>query len=398
MTAAIRLDKMGEPDLRSHSPGTVLMVGNFAPDEGFAWWLMENFWIELSEMSRNLGFDPLLIYRDGGVVPGPIKAAGIETMVVPFLVGEGSLATVLRLIRHRRVRLVYLTDRPFADPRYGLLRLAGIRRIITHDHVPGDRPPSRGLKGLLKSLYNKFPWTTSDRHLVVSPFVRDRALLNGRIPPEKTAVVQNGIVKIDCAKYPTNYTHRIFGINPDQTLCVMAGRAHRYKRVDFFIDVARLVRSKAEGSRVTFLFCGDGPHLHEFKAKAEEVGLAEGLIFAGLRNDLPAILCSCDLAFHPSQGEAFSLAIIEYMGAGLPVLVPDLPSVCQAVEHGRTGYIFPDEDVSAAADFVLSLHRMPHLRRRMGVSASGVAAERYSLSGMNSRFRQIMTKELQAAR
>lgn len=392
----IRLKKMEDGDRRDHSLGTVLMVGNFAPDEGFAWWLMENFWVELSQMSRSLGLDPLLIYRDEGTVPHAIRSAGIETMILPFLVEEGDLATALRMVRDRRVRLVYLTDRPFADLRYALLRAAGVKRIVTHDHVPGDRPQVGGLRGTAKAAYNRLPGITADHQLVVSPFVRDRAILNGRIPSHKVSLVQNGIPPVDCRQVPTNYVRRTFGISPDQTVCVMAGRAHRYKRVDFFIDVASQVRGVPDGENVTFLFCGDGPHLEEFRSKAHESGLGRGFIFAGRRDDLLAILCSCDLALHPSRGEAFSLAIVEYMGAGLPVLVPDLPSVCQAVEHGRTGFVFPDQDVGAAADLVLLLHRNSDTRHQMGVVASQAARSRYSLSRMNQTFRELMARELKS--
>lgn len=397
MTPSIRSNGLGDPGHHMPSRGTVLMVGNFAPDEGFAWWLMENFWIELTEIAKPFGLDPLLIYRDPGAVPASIHSAGIETEILPFLVDEGDLVTALRLIRRRRVRVVYLTDRPFADQRYALLRMAGVQRIITHDHVPGDRPPLGGLKGRIKSVYNRLPMLTADRQLVVSPFVEARAVRSGRIPRDRISVVQNGIPEVECKDFRRDYTHRTFGISPDQTICVMVGRAHRYKRVDFFIDVARQVGSSPEGTDVTFLFCGDGPHLDEFRSKVAEFELEERFVFAGRRSDLPAILCSCDLALHPSRGEAFSLAIIEYMGAGLPVLVPNLPSVCQAVEHGLTGYIFPDEEVSAAAHFVLSLHQEPELRERMGESASREARRKYSLSQMNAQFREVMARECAAA-
>lgn len=366
------------------------MVGNFAPDEGFAWWLMENFWIELAHLARQTGLQPLLIYRDEGVVPQSIVAAGIPTNFRPFLVPESSLASDLRFVRQHRVRFVYLTDRSFWDLRYGILRGAGVRCIVTHDHVPGDPPEAGGFRGWIKGLRNRIPLLTADVQLAVSPFVKKRAERCGRIPTHRVAVIQNGIPPIRCHEFPPDYVNRTFGIPPDRTICVMAGRAHRYKRVDFLIEVARKVHQLPGGDGVTFLFCGDGPHLEWLQGLAKEAKLGDSFVFAGRRDDLPAILCSCDMALHPSQGEAFSLAVIEYMSAGLPVLVPDLPSVSQAVDDGHTGFVYPDGDADKACELVLRLHREVEARRVMGTRASNKATEEYGLDGMNDSFVQKM--------
>ena len=378
----------------SHPSATLLLVGNFAPDEGFAWWLMENFWIELSYLARARGLEPLLIYRDVGTIPESIRSAQIPTAFRPFLVGESTLARDLELVRERRVRFVYLTDRPFWDPRYALLRGAGVRRIVTHDHVPGDRPDVGGARALLKGILNRLPLVCADLQLAVSPFVKERAQRTGRIPAHRVEVVQNGIQPIQCQEFDPHYVHRVFGVPQDHTVCVVVGRAHRYKRIDFLIQVAARLRRLPGGTQITFLFCGDGPDLEWLQGLAEDAELEDRLVFAGRRDDIPAILCSSDMAFHPSQGEAFSLAIVEYMSAGLPVLVPSLPSVRQAIEHGRTGFVYPDGDVETAAHFVLKLHGDAELRRNLGVEASHIAATRYNLDQMNETFREVMARTL----
>jgi glycosyltransferase involved in cell wall biosynthesis len=351
---------------------------------------METFWIELARLGRHLGLDPLLIYRDEGVVPESIRSEEIPTAFRPFLEPSSTLLADLHFVREHRVRFVYLTDRPFWDPRYALLRGLGVRRIVTHDHVPGDRPEARGIRAFAKGLRNRVPLGTADLQVAVSPFVRQRAIRCGRIPPSRVAVVQNGIRPIPRDQFPAGYASQAFGIPRENTICVMAGRAHRYKRVDFLIEVAKQVRRHPDGEKVTFLFCGDGPDLEWLKSLAAKADLDLSFIFAGRRNDLPAILSSCDMAVHPSQGEAFSLAIIEYMSAGLPVLVPALPSVSQAVVDGQTGFVYPDDDSAAATKHILRLHLSPELRTQMGNQAARTANEKYSLDQMISSFRDVM--------
>ncbi|MEI2421336.1 hypothetical protein V6O07_13765, partial [Arthrospira platensis SPKY2] len=64
-------------------PG-LLCVANFAPDVGYAWWLMENFWVRLSRLAGNHGLRTIIAYPAEGEVPTKIHQAGIETAIQAF--------------------------------------------------------------------------------------------------------------------------------------------------------------------------------------------------------------------------------------------------------------------------------------------------------------------------
>lgn len=377
---------------------TVLMVANYAPDVGFAWWLMENFWMQLSELSRQSGLQPLIAYPTSGVVPARIRDADIETIQQP-IAGRGMAEfwhTIL-LVRARRVRMIYFTDRSFSSWRYAVLRLAGVSQILTHDHSPGDRPPVRGLKGAFKSAWRRLPWISADRQICVSPLMRRRAIENARIPEDRCVVVQNGIVPVACTG-DRSYVHRKLGLSNDHRLCITVARAHTYKRIDFAVLVAqRCVRDLGRRD-VSFVFCGDGPDLERLRLLVQQLDLQDYFHLAGRRNDVRAFLCAADIAIHPSRGEAFSLAVVEYMSAGLALIVPDIPSVSQTVEHGVTGVIYPDGDVDAAAEAVCRMLDDPARVAEMGRRSAQVVRARYSFTGMNNRFREIIREHLRAIR
>jgi glycosyltransferase involved in cell wall biosynthesis len=365
---------------------TLLCVANFAPDEGYAWWLMENFWVKLAESGRDRGLKPLLLYPAGGVIPAHILGAGIETGVQPFP-GRGwrALRDAVKLVRERNIRVIYFTDRNYSSIAYLLLRLAGVRHIINHDHTPGDRPPVGGLKGLLKAAWRRIRPIGCDIQLCVSPLVRQRAIENARIPAGRVAVVQNGIVPLQCSG-DGDYAHRVLDIPDGRLVCITVGRANPYKRLDFIIEVAKqaVFNHKQEG--LVFVHCGDGPDMARLKSLVAAAGLQEHFIFAGRRSDVHALLCSADIAIHAAKGEAFSLAVVEYMSAGLPLLVPDVPSVCQAVRDGQTGVIYPDRDASTAARLLVGLARDPALRQRLGCAAADEVRASYTLEQMNRQF------------
>jgi glycosyltransferase involved in cell wall biosynthesis len=95
---------------------------------------------------------------------------------------------------------------------------------------------------------------------------------------------------------------------------------------------------------------------------------------------------AADIAIHPSRGEAHCLAILEYMDAGLPVVVPDTRSVSQDVTDGANGLVFPAEDADAAASAVLRLANDGPLRARMGEHGRQLVRSRFTLEAVNARF------------
>jgi glycosyltransferase involved in cell wall biosynthesis len=223
--------------------------------------------------------------------------------------------------------------------------------------------------------------------------MQDRAVSSARIPRERTAVVQNGILPLECNGDPA-YVHKQLGIPEGSSVCVTACRADPYKRVDFVIEVARRCVLELDLQDLYFVHCGDGPDLERLKELHRRSGLGDRLILAGRRSDVPDLLCSADYALHPSKGEAFSLAVLEYMSAGLAVLVPDLPTVSQAIRHEETGLVFPDGNAAAAADRLAEIHADSGRAKRLAAAAAAEVEGRYSLVEMHRAFDETVTRLL----
>jgi glycosyltransferase involved in cell wall biosynthesis len=369
--------------------GTVLLVANYRPDVGFAWWLMEHFWVRAARLAGESTLQTLLAYPETGEIPETIRAARIEHVVLPVPgAGLRGLFRTVRLVRARKVRLVYFTDRAFTSLTYLSLRLAGVRCIVTHDHTPGDRPAIGGVKGVLKAMWRRVPMLSADLHVSVSPLIRERAVRNARIPAVRCAVVQNGIAPVR-GTGDREYARRTFALRTDAIICMTVARANPYKRIDFVIEVARLCVVERRRTDMVFVFCGDGPDLERLRRLADSSGIGNHFIFAGRRTDIRPLLGSADLALHPSKGEAFSLAIVEYMSAGLPLLVPDIPTVCQAVVHGESGFVYPDGDAQAAA-LACRLADDAAERRRIGAQASQAVDAHFSMQGMDAQFDDVI--------
>ena len=356
---------------------SLLLVANYASDVGYAWWLMESFWIQLAgHYSKYM--DVILAFPRLNKLPSAIKDASIH--IVEFNMTGRSPRQVLRqckFLAQNQVHAIYFSDMASWHWCYILYRLAGVRIIITHDHTPGNRPEATGGKAAIKRLINRLPWLTVDGAIGATDFVRNRFVRVGCMPECKCFSAPNGLPPIDRQMKPVDLHHR-FNIPPKKKIAIMTGRAHRYKGVEFALQCMSMYYEKGE-KNLQFIFVGDGPDLERFKRKAQMSGCVESCTFPGRCTDIYSLLEGADLAIHPSKGEVgYSLSILEYMRAGLPVIVPDDPSVCGCIKDSRTGIIYPQGNVERATESLRHLVNNDALRKNMAAEAKAVA-ETYKL-------------------
>lgn len=365
---------------------TTLLVANYESDVGYAWWLMENFWRVIAESSP--GRACLLVYPKIGVIPEAVATAPIETIEFRFSCRSwDDMRAGLALIRRRRVTSIYLTDWPYLHPVFLLWRLAGVRRIVLHDHTPGDRPAVSGVRGLLKAALHAAQVFSATSYVAVSSYISRRLQENCKVPERKCIVVTNGIRPFDPEATRRPAVRAALGVPDHAILIVMVSRATAYKGLDFAVRVfTGLLQDPATRERVYAVHCGDGPDLARFEQATRQAGIDGRVRFLGRRGDVREILGAADIAFHPSRGEAMSLSVLEFMCAGLAVVTSDLPSVSTALEPGVTGLTYRRED---AADAVAVLRRViddEGLRRSLGSAAAEACRQHYTLDAMNATF------------
>ncbi len=367
--------------------GNALMVSNYTSDVGYAWWLMEHFWKTLAERFTQAGNSAYLAYPKITSLSETIKNAPIKPLELnlPWQ-SLGEAKDALRLIKKENITSLYFTDQPYFSYKYAILRLFGVRHIIIHDHTPGDRPPVGGIRGTLKSIRNALPWFTADYVFCVSDLMQKRNLTNARLPLSKCVTVQNGIPPIVRAPTKNLKLRKKLGLAEHAFVITTTGRAHPYKRFHFVINCAARLKASFPDLEAAFLLVGDGPAMLELQQQVKELGLTDSVHLLGFRDDIHELLCISDLALHAALGEGFSLSIIEYMSAGLPVLVPDIPSVSQAIEHGKTGIVYPTNSEEGVANAIHSLAIDENRRKKMGSAAKSKADSKYSLAECTKDF------------
>ncbi|MDP6375015.1 MAG: glycosyltransferase [Pseudomonadales bacterium] len=126
---------------------------------------------------------------------------------------------------------------------------------------------------------------------------------------------------------------RALGLPAEGRLCAVVGRLHRKKRPD--LALTAFIAADLPGWRLVFV--GDG----ELRGALESQVRGESVIFTGFVEDARRYLAAFDaLLMTSSAEEAFGMAALEAMAAGLPVVAPRVPGPQSVL--GECGYYFDD--------------------------------------------------------
>lgn len=394
---------VGSQGLPTHAHGSTtprrpvdcLLVANYAPDEGFSWWLMENFWRETAQISSRMGLRSKLAYPKRGHSMEAGSDTATDIVYLPFP-GKNldDLIVAMRYVRKNNVRFVYFSDRNVTDWRYLPLRLAGVRLIVNHSHTGGEVADPPLFRGVARWLWRRLPWINCDQLLCVSPMMQERAVRTIRFPAARVECIQNGVDASTGKSSNPFHAHDQLGIDRSKKLCMAVGRADRNKRLDVLVSAAAIYVHQLRRQDIVFVHCGTGPEIESLEQQIQDLDLQDRFILAGKQNDVPALLSSATYAFHAAEREGFSLAILEFMRAGLAVLVPNRPSVCQAIENDRNGIIYPAGDAGAIATRLAALADDPERTAALGRRARAALVEKYSLEQCNAAFRAAITSAL----
>lgn len=356
----------------------ILLVANWDSNVGYAWWLMESYWVRISQQYAD-DYKVILSFPTISKIPDHLQNASIDCVECAIAQGWkiGFLDRV-GFITRNKIKLIYLTDHPSYSIWYFLYRCLGVKWIITHDHSPGLRDAPSGIKKRVKSLLNRVPWLSANASIGATEYVQERLQRVNCIPATKCFAAPNGILLRDVPGDKHKLREKL-SIALDSCVIITVARANKYKGIDFALDVFKFIAQAHPDLNFTYLMVGDGPHLAEFKGRAADLGLAERVVFTGRVDTVDEYLAAADIAFHPSLGEVgYCLAILEYMQAQLPVVVPNNPSVCGAT-NAQTGIIYPEFNLEAAAAALVRLMQQPLLRAQQGAAGRQTVENQFNL-------------------
>jgi UDP-glucose:(heptosyl)LPS alpha-1,3-glucosyltransferase len=208
------------------------------------------------------------------------------------------------------------------------------------------------------------------------------------VPEARIRVIPNGI---DTTRfYPGRAAHtrartrEALGIGPRTLVLLAAAGNFRLKGVHHTIGALAAVRRKFDA--MCLLVAGEGA-IEEFRTLAQLAGVADRVRFLGRVDDMPALFGAADVFVHPTAHDACSLATLEAMASGLPVVTTRRNGAADGMTEGCEGFVLEAPDSEALANRLLRL-RDPSVRAAMGVRAR-LLAERHDFAATVDRLEQV---------
>jgi glycosyltransferase involved in cell wall biosynthesis len=163
-----------------------------------------------------------------------------------------------------------------------------------------------------------------DRVICVSEAVRKVALEREELDPHRTVVVHNGVELETQASESREEVRRELGYEADVPLVGMVSNLNRpIKGIRYFLDAVPLILRAVPSARFVIFGGGFGRGGHEamLRDRAAALGIAQCVQFAGFRPDIERYYCALDLSVLTSLSEGLSIAVLESMKHGVPVVV-----------------------------------------------------------------------------
>ena len=203
----------------------------------------------------------------------------------------------------------------------------------------------------------------TDVFLAVGPAVAAEAITRRIAPPERVRTIGVGVAKAPNAPgaHERAKARRVLGVPPGMRVVGTVGRlAFQKAPEDFVRALAGLGRSDVFG-----VWIGDGPLRAKIERLAQKHGLSGRMLFTGERADVEVLLPGLDVFAMASRYEGLPCAIVEAMGAGLPVVATAVNAVPDVVIAGETGLLVPP----GTPDTARPGHRLPDRQSRRGRQA-----------------------------
>lgn len=215
----------------------------------------------------------------------------------------------------------------------------------------------------------------------ITEAVRDAAIRDLRLPPERITVVPRGRDRSQMGEPSPERRACVreqLGIGPNVPVLLNVGRQEHQKGQAVLLEAAKIL---AEGQpEAVWLVAGRaGNATSALRTKRSMLGLDDQVQFLGHRTDVPDLLAAADVFVFPSHYEGLGGAVLEAMALEVPIVASDVPALREVLRQGAAGILLPAADPAAFATAVQDLLASPMQRRRIVDGARREFEQRYTL-------------------
>lgn len=304
------------------------------------------------------------------------------------------LAGARRLARHLaddRYDLVHThTSKAGISGRWAAHR-AGVPAIVHTVHGFSFHEATRPAVIRLVAVIERRAARWCDANVTVSEFHRDWAVALGIDRPPHLLAIPNGVDDDRVASTVDPATTRAaLGLGPGDVSLVSPGRVVAGKGLEELLDATAALR--AAGRPVRTVIVGEGDLRPALEGRAAAPDLAGAVTFTGFREDVADLVAAADVVVLPSHREGMSIAVLEGMAAGRPLVVSSISSNREVVADGACAALVAPGDVAGLVAAVGSVLDDPGAAQAMATRARERFEVEYTATAMAGRYLDLYSR------
>ena len=162
---------------------------------------------------------------------------------------------------------------------------------------------------------------------------------------------------------------RELGFREEDFLLLTVAEMTKNKNHITHLRALALLKDKPEFADMHYLIVGRGEEWASLEQSTKELGIEEHVHFLGYRTDAPDLYRCSNLFLFMSFREGLSVALMEAMGSGMPIICTQIRGNTDLVDDGVSG-MFSENTPEAVAEAILELYRDPQKREDFGAAAA----------------------------
>ncbi len=249
--------------------------------------------------------------------------------------------------------------------------------------------------GAFRCLFRHGTHLLSDRVVAVAEAARDQLCEMG-LERERIEVIVNGVQPVrQCARDEVAALRERLGLDERDFAVGMVARLEDYKGQATLLRAVSVCGARLPRLRV--LLVGDGSREAEYRALADELGIADRVVFCGFAEDVAPYFAVMSVNVNASSGtETSSLSLSEGMSVGVPCVVSDFGGNPKMVVDGENGLVFETGNHAELAQALTRLYEDRALLARLSDGARRHFRERLTAEGMVRRLEDMYERLLSA--
>ena len=186
----------------------------------------------------------------------------------------------------------------------------------------------------------------------------------------------------------------------DRDIVVYAGRLDKEKHLHVLVEAFNQALKKKQ---LHLLVVGFGNDHDDLCRLAAELGIEDHVTFTGRVSDedLPQLYRCGQVFVMPSPAELQSIATLEAMASGLPVVAVDAGALYELCHDGKNGYLVAADDHEQMAKKILAVLADPARRKKMSQESLAIAKThdiKYTLKEFIGIYKEVLANHAKKSR